>query len=102
MSRLERLRKLAATQPNDPFVHYGVGLECVAQEQWDEALAAFERTLAIDGAYSAAHMQKARVEVKLGQRDAARATLVAGIAAAQAAGESHAAGEMGKILETLG
>ena len=102
MSRLDQLRKLAAADPNDPFVHYGVGLECAQLEQWAEAIAAFERTLALDAHYHAAHLQKARAQIKLGQRAAARETLHAGIAAATARGETHAAAEMTKILETLG
>lgn len=101
MARLDKLRQLAAAQPQDPFVHYGVGLECVALEKWDDALAAFERVLALDSQYSAAHLQKARLEIRLGEREAARATLTAGHAAALAANDRHTADEMTKLLETL-
>ncbi len=101
MSRLEKLKKLAAAQPDDPFVHYGVGLEHMELKQWEEALAAFERTLALDSRYHTAHLQKARTEIKLGRRAAARETLIVGVAAAQAAGEQHAAAEMSKMLEAL-
>ena len=102
MSRLEQLRKLAAAQPEDPFTHYGVGLEYANLEQWEEALAAFQRALELDAQYIAAHMQKSRVELRLGRRDAAGAALRAGIAAARAKGDRHAADEMGKMLEALG
>ena len=101
MSRLEQLRKLAAVSPADPFTHYGVGLECAALEHWAEALAAFEQVLGLDPRYSAAYLQKARAELKLGRRDAAAGTLRAGIAVAQASGETHAASEMQKTLEMM-
>lgn len=101
MSRLERLQKLAATAPDDPFVHYGVGLELLNLERLDEALAAFERVLALDPRYDGAHLSKAKAELKLGRRDVARATLAAGIAAAQARGDHHGADELAATLETL-
>lgn len=102
MLRLEKLQKLAAAQPEDPFVHYGLGLELAAVERWEDAIAAFERTLALDARYIAAYLQKARTEIRIGRRDAARATLTTGIATANAAGDRHAADEMSKLLETLG
>jgi tetratricopeptide (TPR) repeat protein len=101
MSRLDQLRKLAAAEPNDPLAHYGVGLECMNLERWEEARTAFERTLTIDANYTAALFQKARAELKLGQRDTAAATLQAGLALATQKGETHAADEMRKMLEAL-
>jgi tetratricopeptide (TPR) repeat protein len=101
MSRLDQLRKLAESQPDDALAQYGVGLECMQLERWEEAIAAFQRTLGLDLDYSAAYFQKARAEVKLGRRAAAAATLQAGIAAANAKGEAHTANEMKKMLETL-
>ena len=101
MSRLEQLQKLVAAQPDDPLGHYGVALELMQLERWQEAVAAFERALAIDDGYSAAHYQKARALVKLGRREEARATLRTGIAAAQAKGETHTADSMREMLETL-
>lgn len=100
-SRLEQLRQLAAAQPNDPLAQYGLALEYVQLERWDEALAAFDRTLEIDRRYTAAHFQKARVQLKQGRREVAAQTLDAGIAAAEANGEAHTASEMRKLREAL-
>jgi len=102
MSRLEKLRQLAAAQPDDPLTHYGVGLECMGLEQWPDALAAFDRTLAIDAQYSAAYLQKARTLLKLDRRAEAAAALQAGVAVAAARGETHAVSKMQELLETLG
>jgi tetratricopeptide (TPR) repeat protein len=101
MSRLDQLRKLAESQPDDALAQYGVGLECMQLERWEEAIAAFQRTLSLDRGYSAAYFQKARAELQLGRRAAAAATLKAGIAAADAKGETHTASEMKKMLEAL-
>ena len=101
MSRLEQLKKLAATQPDDPFVLYGLALEHMQLEQWDDARAAFDRTLAIDATYSAAYFQKARALLKLGRRDEAAATLETGIAVASARGEAHTVSKMKELQESL-
>lgn len=101
MSRLEQLQKLAAAQPGEPLTHYALGLEYLGRERWADALAAFERVLALDPGYVAAYQQKARAELKAGRPDAARATLDAGIARARSAGDAHAADKMRELLETL-
>ncbi len=101
MDRLEQLRKLAAAQPDDPLAHYGVGLECAERELWEDALQAFARTLACDSEYSAAFLQQARAELKLGRRDAARCTVEAGLSIATRRGESHTADKLRELLESL-
>ncbi len=101
MSRLDQLRKLADAQPDDPFAHYAVGLEYAEQRQWAQAQAALARSLEIDADYTAAYMQKARAELKLGRREDARATLQAGMAVAGRLGDQHAVDELGKMLEAL-
>ncbi len=82
-------------------MHYGVGLECLAREEWADAVAAFDAVLKLDPRYSAAYAQKARAELKLGRRAEAAATLRAGVAVARGKGEKHAADEMQKMLETM-
>ncbi len=101
MTRLEKLRKLAEATPDDPFIHYGVGLEHVNLEQWSEALECFRTALQLDVNYIAAYYQKSRTELKLGQRDAAKETLTKGIVAAKLQNQKHAADEMLKMLESL-
>jgi len=101
MSRLEKLQQLAATQPDDPLTHYAIGLELLTLDRAAEARDAFNRVLSLDGRYTPAFMQRARAELRLGLRDAAAETLADGIAAAQAAGDRHAADEMRKMREAL-
>jgi len=101
MSRLEQLRKLAALEPNDPMTHYGVGIECISLEQWEDAAAAFADALRADPKYSAAYYHKARAEIALGRDDDARRTLESGVATAQAAGDWKTVNEMQGLLDTL-
>lgn len=101
MSRLKQLRKLAELEPNDPISHYGVGLECINLDQWDEATAAFAKALAVDETYSAAYYHKARAEIGAGRADDARRTLEAGIACSVAAGDQHTESEMRELLASL-
>lgn len=102
MSRLERLQKLAAAEPNDPFVQYGLGMELMSTEQWAAAIEAFDRVLSLDPKYEGAHLQKGKSEIKLGRRDAARQTLRAGLDAAHAAHDEHAADQLREVLAALG
>jgi len=102
MSRLEQLLKLAAACPEDPLTHYAVGLEYMNRQQWAEAVAAFERALAIDSQYTAAYYHKARAEIRWGRRESAKQTLAVGMACASAKGDLKTEREMRELLETLG
>lgn len=101
MSRLDALRKLIALDPADPLPHYSVGIEHIQLAQWDEAAAAFDRAITLNPLYSVAYYHKARAQIGGGKHDDARATLAAGLDAAQRAGDWHARNEMTELLETL-
>jgi Tfp pilus assembly protein PilF len=100
-SRLDKLAKLVEQDPADPLAHFGLALELMNQERWGDAVARLQRTLEIDPAYTAAFFQKARAEMKLGQRETAAQTLNTGIRTATQRGDRHAADEMRKVLEAL-
>ncbi|MFO0839757.1 MAG: tetratricopeptide repeat protein [Phycisphaerae bacterium] len=101
MSRLEQLKKLVASQPDDPMPHYGLGLEYINLERWDEAAQAFEAAIRVDAKYSAAYYHKARALISAGRHDDARATLEAGKIVARAAGDWHTDSEMQDLLDSL-
>jgi tetratricopeptide (TPR) repeat protein len=101
MSRLEQLRKLVQLAPDDPLSHYGLGLEYLNLQQWDDADRAFQQTLVVDPRYSAAHYHRARAQIGAGRLDDARRTLQAGMQCAREAGDRHAEGEMSELLATL-
>ncbi len=101
MTRLEQLRKLVEIAGDDPMSHYGLGLEHVNLEQWEEAAAAFAKAIEVDAKYSAAYYHKARSEIALGRAADARATLKAGMEIAHAAGDWHTQGEMQALLDSI-
>jgi tetratricopeptide (TPR) repeat protein len=100
-ARLEQLQKLAAIAPDDPLAHYGLGLEFINLQRWEDAVAAFNQAIAVDGRYSAAFYHKARAEIAAGNAAAGRATLTAGMEVARAAGDWHTQEEMKALLDTL-
>lgn len=101
MSRLEQLQKLIRIAPNDPMGHYGLGIEFIKLERWDDAVQAFDGAIAVDGKYSAAFYHKARAQISAGRDAEARETLKAGVAVATAAGDWHTQGEMNALLDTI-
>ncbi|QOJ13317.1 MAG: tetratricopeptide repeat protein [Planctomycetia bacterium] len=101
MSRLEQLRKLAMLEPSDPLTHYGLGIEYLNLQRYDEAVAAFDAALAADPRYSTAFYHKARAQAGASRPDEARRTLEAGMVVAREAGDWHAEGEMRGLLESL-
>lgn len=101
MSRLEKLRKLVELAGDDPLAFYGVGLEYINLQQWDEAVKAFAQAIAVDPNYSAAYYHKARAEISAGRTAEARATLEAGMQVARSAGDWHTEGEMRSLADTL-
>lgn len=101
MSRLEQLAKLAALTPDDPLAHYGLGLEYVNLERWDEAQRAFDGAIAADARYSAAYYHKARAQIAAGRPEDARATLAAGMRVAGDAGDWHTLSEMRELLGSI-
>jgi tetratricopeptide (TPR) repeat protein len=101
MSRLEKLQKLVSLAPADPMTHYGLGLEYINLQQWENAVEAFDRAIGVDAKYSAAYYHKARALISASRNADARATLQAGIQAATSAGDWHTQSEMTALLETI-
>jgi predicted Zn-dependent protease len=101
MSRLLKLQQLLADDPSDPFLHYAVAMEQVKLGEHDAAL---EQLTAINRQfpeYVAAWQQHGQLLADRGETDSAREILRQGIAAAQNAGDAHAAGEMQGLIDLL-
>jgi predicted Zn-dependent protease len=101
MSRLEQIQNLLVSEPNDTFLNFGLAMELAKAERWAESLAQFDRVRELDPNYIPAWFQKGNTLVAMGETDAARAVLQEGIAVANRTGDTHAAGEMAGLLETL-
>lgn len=99
--RYEQVKALLAREPNDVFLNYGLAMELVKAERYDEAVEQFARVLQLDPDYVAAYFQKSKTLVQAGRRDEARDTLNLGIERAKARGDRHAEHEMQEFLAAM-
>ncbi len=101
MSRLDQLQQMLADEPNDPFLHYALGMEHVKLGDAELALTQFASMNAAFPDHVAAWHQRGRLLADRGETESARDVLQQGIAVAQRTGDDHAAGEMQGLLEML-
>lgn len=99
--RLATLEKLAASGSRDPFVWYGLALEYRSLERNDEALATFEKLREANPEYVPSYLMAGQLLEKMGRKQDARAWYSAGLVAAKAKGDGHAASELESALEAL-
>ncbi len=100
-SRRERIEKMLEGSPEDPFLLYGLALECLKEGAREEAVRRLVAVTQKDENYQAAFQQLGQLAIESGETDKARDWLERGIAAANRSNASHAAGEMMGLLETL-
>ena len=101
MPSVEQLQALLKAEPDDLFLNFGLAMEYANADQFKESLEQFDRVLELDPNYVVAHFQKGKTLLKMGDQDAARQALEAGIAQAQACGDQHAKSEMEQLLSAL-
>ncbi len=101
-SRLEPLLKLHATEPDDPFLTYSIGLEHTNHGSPADAIAWFDKTLALDPHYHYAYFQKAKALDALDRTEEAAAVLNEGIRQACEGGDAKAEGELAGLLDMIG
>lgn len=99
--RLAQLTKLLALDPRDTFVLYALGQEHAKLGQHQDAIAFYDRCLAVNPDYGYAYFHKARSQAAAGDRPAARATVEAGIAAADRTGDAKAGNELAGLAVDL-
>ena len=102
MTRRAKLEQMLEKTPQDVFLNFALAMELAKDGRTDEAIAQFDRVLQLNPSYLTAHFQKGSTLIAAGRVPDARAALTAGIAAAQASGDVHAASEMQALLDTLG
>lgn len=95
--RLAKLQRLLALDERDTFTLYALAQELAKQGDHPAAINFFDRTLAVDPHYHYAYFFKARSQQALGDLAAARATVAAGIQAAQHAGDAKALSELSNL-----
>lgn len=101
MSRREKIEAMLADDPADIFLRYSLAMELDKEGDHAASLAKFAELTRNEPPYVPAFFMAGQQLARLGRNDEARTILHNGIAAAQAAGDSHAAGEMSEFLASL-
>ena len=103
MDRLAALRAFLDDDPDDPFTRFALAQEHAGRGETDEALGYYEALVRERADYVGTYYHLGALYRALGRDDDARDTLRAGIAAATAAGDTHARSELqGALLEAEG
>jgi tetratricopeptide (TPR) repeat protein len=99
--RLASLHRMVETDPSDAFCLYGLGQEYARRGKLDEAVAWYDRCLAVDPDQCYAYFHKARALEEADRADDAIATLRTGLDRARRTGDAHAASEIAGYLDSL-
>lgn len=94
MDRLAMLQQFVAKKPDDPFARYGLAMELNKRGLAVEAKAAFEELMSRHPNYVPAYLMAGNALLAQGDREGARQVFARGVAAAEAAGDGHALGEL--------
>ena len=100
-NRIEPIRRLLETNPQDVFLHYSLGMELCKAQQWDEAMAAFARCVALDAEYLPARIETGKALRAAGRLGEARTTFEAALALAEEKNETHARDFIQQQLDSL-
>jgi predicted Zn-dependent protease len=100
-SRRKFLEDFLSKNPDDAFARYGLAMEHVAQDDWQEAEQHFRLLLATHPDYVAGYYHLGQLLVRAGRLDEAKEVLMNGVVAARTAGNSHALAEMEQALAEI-
>jgi len=101
-TRLEKLQELLQQDPGNALLGYGLAQELAGIGRLDEAVAQYERLIAVKPDYCAAYFHGARTLEQLNRKDDARAMYRRGIETAARTGDEHARSEMQAALDAMG
>ena len=101
-TRIEQFRKMASDDPGNELGHFSLGRALLDAGRDAEAVASFDRALAINPTLSKAYQLAATALLKLGRRDEAVARLTTGVTTASDRGDVMPRDEMVKMLQDAG
>lgn len=78
-TRIKLFKQVIETDPDDPMIHYGLGLEYASGEMHTEAVEAFREAIRCKSDYSAAYLELAKSLNASGDTSEALKTLEKGI-----------------------
>jgi len=100
-TRMQKIEDMLAEQPDDPELHYMLAMEHSSQGDDAGAVRCFEKLFVVAPDYTPAYHMAGRALQRLDRIGEARTVLQKGIPIALARNETHAAGEMQELLESL-
>lgn len=101
MDKIAALSEILAQNPGDSFARYGLAMAYAGEGRDEEALAEYKTISDNDPDYVPAYQMSAQLLIKMGQAEAAKTRLTAGLAACKRTGNTHADSEMSAMLEEL-
>jgi Tfp pilus assembly protein PilF len=101
-TRLETLKEMAAANPRDSFVRYGLAMEYRNSGDLESALREFRALIADDPDYAAAYFHGGQTLERLGRASEAAEVYRSGIEAATRKGDRHTRDEIQAALDLLG
>jgi len=100
--RIAQFQKMANDDPDNELGHYRLGQLYMEDNQHDEAVKSFRRTLELSPQFSKVYQLLGASLTKLGKRDEAIKTLREGFTIADDRGDQIPRDEMAKLLKELG
>jgi Fe-S cluster biosynthesis and repair protein YggX len=100
--RLEQFRKMAEADPTNELAHFSLGKAYLDAGMDEPAVASFLRVVELNPNISKVYQMLASAQRRLGQNDAAMATLVKGVTIAHERGDMMPRNEMAKMIRDLG
>ncbi|HEY0677839.1 MAG TPA: tetratricopeptide repeat protein [Chitinophagaceae bacterium] len=101
MERIEKIKEFLLASPNDSFLEHALALEYIKLGRDDEARLLFEKLLQRDPGYVGSYYHLAKLLERTGHESLAVEWYEKGMAAAKAAGDNHAYGELRSAYEEL-
>lgn len=101
-NRLEVLEQLAAQNPSDTFVRYGLAMEYARTGRLEDAVSAYRDLLAANPDYKAAYYHAGQAYEKLGRLEEARAMYEKGVEVTTRLDDAHTRSELQAALDILG
>ena len=99
--RLASLHALLAAEPDDGFVLYGLAQECYKLGRFDDAIAFYDRAIAVDPKQCYAFFHKAKTLESARRHAEIPSVLRAGLARARAVQDFKAASEIQAFLDDV-
>jgi tetratricopeptide (TPR) repeat protein len=97
-TRLETLEEFARNRPADAFAHYGLAMEYLKLERFDESIATFRALIAFAPLYTPAYYHASRALLAAGRRAEAEQMIRSGMRACDEKGDAHTKEELAALL----